>query len=372
MHKLDTTILVILVLLFQLTSGSPSTEDEINLLKWHNNFRQSLSNCKIRGQPPSVTPLPELKWNDEIAGYAKKLAKRCVFEHDYKKLPKKTFNYIGQNIAGNPSVARAMTAWTNEHKDYDYWRQSCATDKVCGHYTQIVWNHTSYIGCAVNDCTGSKTFPYGLYVVCNYAIGGNIGREKPYEAKRVTCQGDGKDPSGITLDQLKARPQSAKQRSSKQPNQPKTNAKRPNVNNRPQSDARIPTSTNKRPTNVVSRPDNGKKQTNYNTGSINYNSRPGSIDWNDVLSKMNIDSTKLRNNNYKTVYYKTGPGDAKWEQFFHKQQQGGNSKPISNKSNKQTKYITNPDGSTTKVHTWEYTYQVPSTYRRTNKFSNGK
>ncbi|VDP97076.1 unnamed protein product, partial [Trichobilharzia regenti] len=194
---------------------------------------------------------------------------------------------------------------------------------------------------------------------------GNYVGQKPYEAKRVICQGDGKDPSGITPDELKPKPLSIKQRPSKTLKKPKTNGKRPSVNNRPPSDTRMPTSTNKRPTNVVSRPDDGRKQTNYNSGSINYNSQPGGIDWNEFLSKMNIDSTELRNNDYKPIYYKTGPIDAKWEQLLRKQQ-GGNGKK------KQTRYITNPDGSTSRLHTWEYTYQLPPTYRRTSRFFNGK
>ncbi|CAH8865055.1 unnamed protein product [Trichobilharzia szidati] len=264
---IDATILVILVLLFQLASGSPSTEDEINLLKCHNNFRQSLGNCEIGGQPPSVTPLPELKWDDEIAGYAKKLAKRCVFEPDYRNLQKHTFTYIRQNIARSSSVARAMTAWTDEHKDYNYWNQSCTPGKVCGHYTQIVSNHTAYIGCAVNNCTGSKTFTHGIYVVCNYAMRGNVGHEKPYEAKRVNCQGDGKDRSVVTTDQSKDKPQSTKQRSSKKPQNPNTNVKRPSVHSGSPRNNRIPTSTKNRPTIVVSKPNDGKKQTNYNSGS---------------------------------------------------------------------------------------------------------
>ncbi|MEM6522020.1 MAG: CAP domain-containing protein, partial [Cyanobacteria bacterium P01_C01_bin.70] len=42
-----------------------------------------------------------------------------------------------------------VAAWVAEKADYDYASNSCASGKVCGHYTQIVWRETTAVGCGV-------------------------------------------------------------------------------------------------------------------------------------------------------------------------------------------------------------------------------
>jgi pathogenesis-related protein 1 len=74
-------------------------------------------------------------------------------------------------------AASAVTAWINEKPDYSYANNSCATGKMCGHYTQIVWKTTKTVGCAILACQG--TYP-SLILICNYAPPGNYVGVKPF------------------------------------------------------------------------------------------------------------------------------------------------------------------------------------------------
>jgi len=58
----------------------------------------------------------------------------------------------------------------------------------CGHYTQIVWDTTTQVGCAIQACpAGIGSPPPGVttawsYVVCDYSPPGNIVGLRPYAA----------------------------------------------------------------------------------------------------------------------------------------------------------------------------------------------
>ncbi|KAE8692991.1 Pathoproteinsis-related protein 1C [Hibiscus syriacus] len=63
----------------------------------------------------------------------------------------------------------------NERADYDYNSNSCASGKVRGHYTQVVWRNSVRLGCAKVRCNNGGTF-----IGCNYAPPGNIRGQRPY------------------------------------------------------------------------------------------------------------------------------------------------------------------------------------------------
>ncbi|CAH8623837.1 unnamed protein product [Schistosoma haematobium] len=94
-------------------------------------------------------------------------------------------NIIQNNLfntkTGYQTIEQAFDAWKDEYKQYNYYSMSCYG--VCGHYTQLVWQNTTHVGCGITNCTGNYGFPYGLSVVCNYGPGGNYEGRYPYEAK---------------------------------------------------------------------------------------------------------------------------------------------------------------------------------------------
>ncbi|NIQ93556.1 MAG: hypothetical protein GWN87_04640, partial [Desulfuromonadales bacterium] len=84
----------------------------------------------------------------------------------------------GENIAWASGVRltpeRVVAMWGEEREFYDYGSNSCEEGKVCGHYTQVVWEDTRRVGCAVARCEKSEVW------VCNYDPPGNWVGEKPY------------------------------------------------------------------------------------------------------------------------------------------------------------------------------------------------
>ncbi|CAH8585426.1 unnamed protein product [Schistosoma mattheei] len=180
MSKISSNPSVVLIdIKVNIVFSQPNDPQLRKLLQYHNDLRRNLTECKFEGQPPAKY-LPDLKWDNELASKAKDLANECYFHHNDVNLPHK-WEYVGQNIAGYQTVEQAFDAWKDEYKQYSYYSMSCYG--VCGHYTQLVWQNTTHVGCGITNCTGNYGFPYGLSVVCNYGPGGNYEGRYPYEAK---------------------------------------------------------------------------------------------------------------------------------------------------------------------------------------------
>ena len=114
--------------------------------------------------------LPNLVWDATVASYAaEKVAylaynNNCALNHN-----------VGPTNPGYTAVA-ATNAWYNEKADYTLATNSCASGKVCGHYTQVVWKNSTKLGCAGVICPNNGGIIYG----CNYNPPGNYSGQKPY------------------------------------------------------------------------------------------------------------------------------------------------------------------------------------------------
>jgi Cysteine-rich secretory protein family. len=73
------------------------------------------------------------------------------------------------------TAKQVADAWGSEKSDYRYSNNSCVSGKVCGHYTQMVWENTTQIGCAKAICADNSQI-----WVCNYYPAGNYVGQKPY------------------------------------------------------------------------------------------------------------------------------------------------------------------------------------------------
>jgi len=162
------------------STGNNNTENTPDLansiLAVHNNERSAV------GVPPLV-------WSDDLAAGAKTwadhLATTGQFVHDTSK------PYVtGENLAGfNPSLGvsapgEGQQLWVAEKNDWNggMYRSGCASGKVCGHYTQMVWKDTKQVGCATaigNNFSWSPGHPTGV-LVCRYSPPGNFIGQAPY------------------------------------------------------------------------------------------------------------------------------------------------------------------------------------------------
>jgi len=129
-----------------------------------------------------------------IQEYVDKMANSGICKHD-KEFNNK-HNY-GENLYCSSenkkiTIKEAMKNWFDEELPYyDYVSGSCSEGTYsnsnqsieCGHYTQVIWQDTREVGCAVSQF---KTGIYkdGYIYICKYYKGGNTSlngeKEKPY------------------------------------------------------------------------------------------------------------------------------------------------------------------------------------------------
>ena len=139
-----------------------SPEGIEQMLDAHNQWRQN----------HGVVPLT---WSNELANFAQTWANKLIQQ---EHLQHRFNSPYGENLASawgqQLSPERVVQMWAGEMKDYDYETNSCASGKVCGHYTQVVWSDTTEVGCAMARSNGREVW------VCNYNPPGNILGQKPY------------------------------------------------------------------------------------------------------------------------------------------------------------------------------------------------
>lgn len=74
------------------------------------------------------------------------------------------------------SAGKVVDSWGGERADYDYAGNHCASGKMCGHYTQMVWRTTTTVGCAMAVCDDTQEQVWA----CQYQPAGNWTGRKPY------------------------------------------------------------------------------------------------------------------------------------------------------------------------------------------------
>lgn len=113
--------------------------------------------------------LPPLTWDCNLAKYAQEWSTRGVAEH-------RADTPYGENVfvASNTAepIETVVKTWMREKANWDNKNATCAPGKVCNHYTQIMWNRTSQIGCGINR---NATGKWKVLLVCNYDPAGNSG-----------------------------------------------------------------------------------------------------------------------------------------------------------------------------------------------------
>jgi pathogenesis-related protein 1 len=169
-------------------SGMPPAQEQA-VLQAHNAERQKY---------PGVAAL---QWSPELAALAANWAKEQLGKNpaSHRKAAERSSlnplapgSLLGENIAwGWPMDFEGMPAryvvdmWIAEKQNYHYDRDDglgyrqppgCDQGKVCGHFTQVIWKTTQYVGCGLAVAAASQE---GC-LVCNYYPPGNVAGHKPY------------------------------------------------------------------------------------------------------------------------------------------------------------------------------------------------
>lgn len=152
---------------------------------------------QARAEVDVTPPLPELVWSDELAEVAQDWANNLVDETNCGTISHRPNGMYGENIALQGSFGGfasmtgpdAVASWVAEIDCYTYGTigqteqcdQACISQlnsSGCGHYTQVVWDSTTAVGCGYGTCEdGSTTIEV---IVCNYDPPGNYIGQTPY------------------------------------------------------------------------------------------------------------------------------------------------------------------------------------------------
>jgi len=146
----------------QRRQAQPLTQQQISSIVNRHNIlrsREGAANMKL------------MVWNTSLASEAANWAARCQYGHSTEP--------VGQNIftttAHRADISVATQRWYNQKKHYNINSKRCRPQRMCGHYTQVVWANTDIVGCGVHRC------PQFTYVVCNYLPAGNVYKHLPYK-----------------------------------------------------------------------------------------------------------------------------------------------------------------------------------------------
>ncbi|EEZ98173.1 venom allergen 5 [Tribolium castaneum] len=161
------------------------TDEEKQLVvNIHNEIRSWIVQGQVPNQPKGKN-LYVMGWDDALASEAQKISETCVMKH--VRVKDERF-YVGQNLAMLNSTApdndtfleRFVMMWFDEYPKFDYPNLAKGT----GHYSQVIWDKSQYIGCGYTyfhkNRKGDK-YPYKKLFVCNYGPGGNMQETPPYE-----------------------------------------------------------------------------------------------------------------------------------------------------------------------------------------------
>ncbi|MEE9447869.1 MAG: CAP domain-containing protein [Arenicellales bacterium] len=188
------------LIIFAMTASVQAAEDEAyfhNLIRDALSFGTVLNNLgsslnktyDFAQQNRPVSRLPLLSVKASLQSSAASVAVGCNFEHS------DTLD-VGENIfvgtGTNWTIEKAINAWANEARYLNYPENAqtvscqkegggaCTTSKEqIGHYTQMVWQETTHVGCGLQICN-QITDDNGVFysvestiVFCHYSAQGN-------------------------------------------------------------------------------------------------------------------------------------------------------------------------------------------------------
>ncbi|XP_065282048.1 venom allergen 5-like [Dermacentor albipictus] len=199
----------------KVVASGVSAAERTLILKIHNDYRSQVAQGRLPGFP-AATDMQELIWDDEMADVAQAHASLCVppggsLSHDKHEDRFTTrFDVTGQNLGlqfatnapTGPNWKPIIDSWFNESADYPPGLVSgfptMPTRKATGHFTQVVWAKSRYLGCGYAYFVATGThLPHTRKYTCNYYASGNVVTWPVYQSG-ATCSAC---PSSTRCDQ---------------------------------------------------------------------------------------------------------------------------------------------------------------------------
>lgn len=116
-----------------------------------------------------------LVWSDKLVRIAQEWADTLVKEGSFRHRPGSPWGENLYAVTGTEFLPQQIVnGWAAEAKDFDYADNRCKEDRMCGHYTQLVWRDTRQVGCAVARGGNREVW------VCEYSPKGNYIGIRPY------------------------------------------------------------------------------------------------------------------------------------------------------------------------------------------------
>ncbi|EEB16252.1 Ves G 5 allergen precursor, putative [Pediculus humanus corporis] len=171
------------------------------ILDLHNWYRKIVANGYEKsgsgGSQPKAADMMKLQWDDDLAEVAQRWADQCRLEHDTCRADPRW--KVGQNIywkwkypTHNVNWTEAIASWYDEVSLFNPNEvRSYRFDSKTGHYSQLVWHDTHFVGCGRRDYGLNKLY------VCNYGPTGNWINEPVYTVGEP-CS---KCPQGCSCDE---------------------------------------------------------------------------------------------------------------------------------------------------------------------------
>ncbi|KAM7541678.1 hypothetical protein Aperf_G00000019543 [Anoplocephala perfoliata] len=122
-------------------SEEPTSQEERQaILDYHNKMRGSVQ--------PTASNMLKMSYDIRLEKLAADWVERCLYEHpNPATFPE--YRGVGQNLAiiggRKPMMQELAEKWHDEYRDFKYEDNSCASGKVCGHYTQLIYNPSRYL-----------------------------------------------------------------------------------------------------------------------------------------------------------------------------------------------------------------------------------
>ncbi|VDN07497.1 unnamed protein product [Thelazia callipaeda] len=186
----------------QCPGGKLTSEQRMQIVAQHNNYRSKLANGKERSKDdnfmPSARNMLKMIWSCDLERTAQQWADHCRFQHSTRQQR----NNAGENIyyyqsseditnEAQKAALMAGEAWWSEL--YEFYYSNPLNDMTMnqfnpkvGHFTQMAWANTHKIGCGIApQCSNG----HKVIVVCQYKEAGNMIGSKIYEVGQP-CKGN--------------------------------------------------------------------------------------------------------------------------------------------------------------------------------------